>query len=90
MADDLLSSLDQLDKTPLVLDHEPEDGWYTSKQIREKLGWGAGKTHENIKRGLSMGIYEMKKFPTKNTAGQIYYQPRYRLAQEDESGQGGD
>ena len=88
MATDMLSSLLELDAIPSVVP-EPEDGWYTAEQIREKLGWGKNKTRRIIKRGLDMGIYEMRKFPIHNAAEQTYYQPRYRLVEREESGEGG-
>lgn len=85
MTDDLLSSLQELDQTPQESAGEPEDGWYTSSQIQEKLGWGENKARRMIRRGLDAGIYEMKKFAVVNAMGNLYHQPRYRLVQEEEA-----
>jgi DNA replication protein DnaD len=81
----LASAKDAIKWKKLLLQgsENPEEGFYTSKQIAEMIGMKSTRTSEIISEKIEAGLCEMKEFRVRIN-GKIFVIPHYKIIEQDE------
>jgi hypothetical protein len=81
----LASAKDAIKWKKLLLhgNENPEEGFYTSKQIAQMIGMKSTRTKEIINQKMQSGLCEMKEFRVRIN-GKIFVIPHYKIIEKDE------